>query len=67
MDWPRPIMSITEIVNMKVGLSKEWLCAAYHSYANRNKKIAWKNSPKSNSKIWFDTAELEKYRKLHRM
>lgn len=67
MEYPKPVMSTGEIINMKVGLSKEWLRAAYNSYANRNKKIAWKNSPKSNSKIWFDTAELEKYRKLHRM
>jgi len=59
MTYPKPIMTISELV--KMGYGEEWLRSIYRS---RHQNIAWKEHPeKSNSPIKFDTEELEKYRR----
>ena len=60
MKYPKQVMSITEL--KKMGYPEEWLISIYR---NRHQDIAWKigGEEKRNSKILFDTEELEKYRK----
>ena len=57
MQYPRKVMSTKELVAM--GFPKPWLVWV----SNRNnQKVCWQSSPKPNSKIFWDTEELEKVR-----
>lgn len=58
--YPKAIMKLSELIEM--GFAEEYLMRVYHM---RNQKVAWKASNKPNSKILFDTEELEKLRRRH--
>lgn len=61
MKYPKPIMKTRELVAL--GFQEDWLLYAYRK-SDRNKPIAWKKNPMaSNSTIYYDTEELEKFRK----
>ena len=59
MNYPKPVMSVTEL--KKMGFAEQWLMYVFRMQGN--KAIAWKSSPQANSKILFDTEALEKFRK----
>lgn len=59
-NYPKPIMSMSELKAM--GFSEEYLLRVFRT---RNQKVAWKASNKINSRILFDTEELEKMRRRH--
>lgn len=62
--YPKPIMTIKQLVNM--GFPDEWLRNIYRSRSiNRDHSIAWKmgGEDKPKSTILFDTEALEKYRR----
>lgn len=59
MQYPKPIMSITEL-NKEMGFSKDFLYRAVHHRLAH--KFAVKNG-KNNSKYQIDTEEFEKIRK----
>ena len=61
MEYPKPVMSTTELA--KMGIPKEWLNSLYRTEYNRRNKVAWKTGTGKNSKMLFDTAELERYRR----
>jgi hypothetical protein len=58
--YPKPIMKLSELIEM--GFSEEYLMRIFNSH---NQRVAWKASNKPNSKILFDTEELEKLRRKH--
>lgn len=57
MIYPKEIMSTRELLNM--GFPKPWLVWVSNRH---NQKVCWQSSPKPNSKIFWDTEELEKVR-----
>ncbi len=63
MKYPKQVMKISELT--KMGFAKSELLEIARSRSiNKNHAIAWqKNASKSNSPYYFDTEELEKYRK----
>ena len=56
--YPKQIMSMSEL--LKMGFPEGWLNNIAN---NRYLKIAWRSGNYKNSKIMFDTEELEKYRR----
>lgn len=59
MDYPKKVMKIKELEAL--GFPRKWLLAIYRA---RNNGIAWKTGTGgTTSTIYFDTDELEKYRK----
>lgn len=61
MKYPKPVMSISEL--RKMGMAEEWLKSIYRTEYNRRNKVVWKTGTASNSKMLFDTEELERYRR----
>lgn len=60
MEYPNPIMSITEMVNI-MHFSRDYMRRmVHHKYAD---KYVQKTGKAKNSKILIDTAEFEKLRK----
>lgn len=57
-NYPKRVMKKSEL--KKLGFTEEYLMAVFRK---RNQKIAWKLSNAPNSVIYFDTVELEKFRK----
>jgi len=57
MKYPRPVMSISELVN-EVGLPREYVKAVCHSFVGD--KVIWHR--KGKGKIYIDTEAFEKYR-----
>lgn len=59
MKYPKQVMKINELVEM--GYSRDYLLGIYR---NRHQNIAWKSGKGGKtSTIFFDTEELEKYRR----
>lgn len=58
MTYPKAVMRLSELISM--GFDKSELMFIYRMRSD--KKIAWKGKHR-NSPIYFDTEELERYRK----
>ena len=58
MEYPKPIMKISELI--KMGFTRDYLLGIY---ASPNQDFAWKqNTTKKNSPIMFETEKLEAWR-----
>lgn len=57
MEYPKPIMSTTEL--MKLGFSRTYLSEMAH---RKNQNYCTRTSPKPKAKMMFDTARFERER-----
>ena len=57
MEYPKPIMSKRELMNM--GFPEQWLTKVSNMH---RQKVCFQSGQKSNCKLWYDTVELEKVR-----